>query len=79
MNHRWRFFWLVPLALLLVGGVERLSSRTPELDDQAADATSPARAADRLVSAKARNSRKSARLVSLYPAGSLAGAIPESW
>ena len=59
------------------GGVERLSSRTPELDDQAADATSPARAADRLVSAKARNSRKSARLVSLYPAGSLAVAKPK--
>ena len=77
MNRRWRFFWLVPLALLLVGGVERLSSRTPELDEQAADAASPSRAADSPASAKARNSRKSARLVALYPAGSLAVAKPK--
>ena len=77
MNRRWRFFWLVPLALLLVGGVERLSSRTADLGEQAADATSPSRAADSPASHKARNSRKSARLVTLYPAGSLAVAKPK--
>ncbi len=76
MNRRRRFFWLVPLALLLVGGVERLSSRTPELDEQAADAASPSRAADSPASPKARISRKSARLVPLYPAGSLVLARP---
>jgi hypothetical protein len=76
MNRRWRFFWLVPLALLLVGGVERLSSRTAELGEQAADASSPSRAADSPASPKARNSRKSARLVPLYPAGSLVVAKP---
>ncbi len=77
MNRRRRFFWLVPLALLLVGGVERLSSRTAELGEQAADASSPSHAADSPASAKARNSRKSARLVPLYPAGSLVVAKPK--
>ncbi len=77
MTQRWRFFWLVPLALLLVSSVERLSLRTPELGQQAADAASPSRAADRAVSNTASNSRTSVRLVRLYPAGSLFVAQPE--
>lgn len=71
MSRRRRLFWLAPLALLLVSGVERLSLRTPELGRQAADAASPYRAADSTVSNAASNSRTSVRLVRLYPAGDL--------
>ena len=71
MTRRCRLFWLVPLALLLVSVVERLSLRTPELGQQAADAASPSRAADSTVSNAANNSLTSVRLVRLYPAGDL--------
>jgi len=77
VSRRRRFFWLVPLALLLVVGVESLSSRTVEPGEQAADVASPSRAENRPASPGALPSQQSARLVPLYPAGSLAVARPE--
>jgi hypothetical protein len=66
MSRRWRFFWLVLLAVLLVGGIERLSPRqsdphwqaseeSPATHQARADATSP----------------KGTRLVPLYPVGDI--------
>ncbi len=77
MSRRWRFFWLVLLATLMVGGVERLSSRTQIPDEQASDESAPPPTESNPVRNNTHTSRKTARLVPLYPAGSLYVAEPE--
>ena len=66
MSRRWRFFWLVLLAVLLVGGIERLPPRQSDPHRQASDespATHQARAGS--------PSPKGTRLVPLYPTGDI--------
>ncbi len=77
MSRRWRFFWLVLLAILMVGGVERLSSRTLIPDEQASDEPPPPSTESNPVQNNTHASRKTARLVPLYPAGSLYVEEPE--
>ena len=66
MSRRWRFFWLVLLAVLLVGGVERLSPRQSDPHRQASE-ESPAAHQARADSP----SPKGTRLVPLYPTGDI--------
>ena len=75
MIRRWRFVLLAALALVLVGGVERLASRTDEPDDRTAQAAS--QATSQAARNESRTSRKSARLVPLYPVGNLYVSKPE--
>jgi hypothetical protein len=77
MSRRWRFFWLALLATLMVGGVERLSSRTLIPDEQASDESPPPPTESNSVQNNTHVSRKTARLVPLYPAGSLYVKEPE--
>ena len=71
MSRRWRFLFLVPLALMLVIGVERLASHSREPADQAEASSIQSQATQRPSPTKPSLVRRIARLVPLYSAGSL--------
>ncbi len=70
MRRRWHSLWLVPLIFLLSGGVEWLSARPPKVEKEimTSSAQVPKAPSPRI---DRKQTRKAARLVPLYPAGSL--------
>lgn len=77
MSHRWRFTLIMLLALMLVGVSERLASRTI-IPDQQTTQSSAAATSGKKAATKPRPARKSgARVVSLYPSGSLFVSRPK--